>query len=144
MVQAIDPSSSSSGGAASAAASAGALQAQLDQYQHQLSDCVNCDSAKTPEGKQQIAEISSKIGSIRQAIESRQAAASPTTVNKSNQVNAVNGVNANNPVTAVNHASTINSATHSTQAAQNQISVNAVQPPVAANLTVGVNINLYS
>ncbi len=42
------------------------LDAQLTRAQTELSDCVNCDSAKTPAGQKQIAEISSKINAIKQ------------------------------------------------------------------------------
>lgn len=61
--------STSANNAASAAATAASLQAQVDQYQHQLSDCVNCDSSKTAEGKQQIEEISNKIAATKQRIQ---------------------------------------------------------------------------
>jgi hypothetical protein len=55
--------------AVSSASTTASLQAQLAQYQRQLSDCVNCSSANTPEGKEQIQEISSKISAIKQRIE---------------------------------------------------------------------------
>lgn len=45
-----------------------ALQAQLDRCAKQLSDWVNCASGKTPEGKQVIAALQEKIGSIKQQI----------------------------------------------------------------------------
>lgn len=48
--------------------SAASLQAQLQRYQQQLSDCVNCASAKTPKGKQDIQAISARIGQIEQRI----------------------------------------------------------------------------
>jgi hypothetical protein len=44
------------------------LQAQLQRYQHQLSDCVNCSSAKTPQGKSDIQAISAKIGEVQRRI----------------------------------------------------------------------------
>ena len=50
-------------------ASISSLQAQLDQYQKQLADCVNCASAKTSAGKQEIASISAKISSVKQRID---------------------------------------------------------------------------
>ena len=55
----------SSGGAPSAAS----LQAQLQRYQKQLSDCVNCPSSKTPQGKADIQAISARISQVKQSIE---------------------------------------------------------------------------
>ena len=62
--------------AASAAYSSGVaripaagLEAQLVRYQKELADCVNCDSAKTPEGKAQIETISNKISEVRARID---------------------------------------------------------------------------
>ncbi len=64
MVQAI--SSSSSGAAFAGAAPAFAsLQAQLQRYEQQLSDCINCATAKTPEGKADIEAISARIGQLK-------------------------------------------------------------------------------
>lgn len=66
------------------------LRARLDRYQKQLSDCVNCASAKTPKGKADIAAITSKIdetkramtesedqGQARQPVKDAQAGANP-------------------------------------------------------------------
>ena len=50
-------------------ASASGLQAQLARYQKQLSECVNCASAKTPEGKATIESLSAKISDIRERID---------------------------------------------------------------------------
>jgi hypothetical protein len=50
------------------AASSVGLRAKLDRYEKQLSDCVNCASAKTPEGKADIAAISAKIDEVKRAI----------------------------------------------------------------------------
>lgn len=44
------------------------LRARLDRYQKQLSDCVNCASAKTPKGKADIAAISARIDEVKRAI----------------------------------------------------------------------------
>ncbi|MFZ6691272.1 hypothetical protein [Undibacterium sp. SXout20W] len=147
MVQAIDSSTLASTSASSAttsvttdsAASAGELQAQLAQYQRQLSDCVNCSSANTPEGKQQISEISSKISAIKQTIQASQA-------------NALKQVATPKAVNATHHAAdyqaisrdSANQGSNESSPLQNQVSTDAVRPPVAANLTVGVNVNLYS
>ncbi|MBI1890496.1 MAG: hypothetical protein HYS18_07620 [Burkholderiales bacterium] len=51
------------------AATAAALEAQLDLCQRQLSDHVNCTSAKTPEGKKTIEELASRIGLIKSRID---------------------------------------------------------------------------
>jgi hypothetical protein len=40
---------------------AAGLQAQLKRFEHELSDCVNCASSKTPEGKAAIEVIQDKI-----------------------------------------------------------------------------------
>jgi len=50
------------------APSATSLQAQLERFQKQLSDCVNCASAKTPQGKSDIQAISARISQIEQRI----------------------------------------------------------------------------
>jgi hypothetical protein len=52
---------------ASAPASA-ALQATLEQLQHQLSDCVNCATAGTDQGKADIANIKAQIGAVEQSL----------------------------------------------------------------------------
>jgi hypothetical protein len=49
------------------------LEAQIARYEKQLSDCVNCASAKTPEGKKAIAEISNKISATRARVDEMQA-----------------------------------------------------------------------
>jgi hypothetical protein len=45
------------------------LEAQIAQYQRQLSDCVNCDSANTLQGKETIQAISSKISTAKARVE---------------------------------------------------------------------------
>jgi len=58
--------------------SAASLQAQLQRYQQQLSDCVNCASAKTPQGKADIQAISARISEVKQSIaQTDQAPANP-------------------------------------------------------------------
>ena len=42
-----------------------ALQGQLQRYQQQLSDCVNCASADTPQGKADIESISARIVQVK-------------------------------------------------------------------------------
>ena len=38
------------------------LNAQLNRLKQQLADCVNCESAKTPEGKANIQKITLRVG----------------------------------------------------------------------------------
>ncbi len=45
------------------------LEAQITRYQKQLADCVNCDSAKTAQGKENIQELSNKISAAKAKIE---------------------------------------------------------------------------
>ncbi|HTD06393.1 FlxA-like family protein [Undibacterium sp.] len=66
MVQAVG---SDIGNTAGNSAASATLQAQLERYQRELSDCVNCSSAKTSEGKAQIDEISGKISSLKSRME---------------------------------------------------------------------------
>jgi peptidoglycan hydrolase CwlO-like protein len=49
--------------------STGGLDAQLARYKQELSDCVNCASAKTASGKAEIAAIASKISAAEARIE---------------------------------------------------------------------------
>jgi hypothetical protein len=51
---------------------------QLARLQQQLSDCVNCSSAKTTAGKAKIQAISDQIGAIKE----RQQQAQQNTVNQ--------------------------------------------------------------
>ena len=45
--------------------SAASLQAQLQRYEQQLSDCVNCSSAKTARGKSDIEAIAARISQVK-------------------------------------------------------------------------------
>jgi hypothetical protein len=79
---------------------AASLQAQIAVYQRQLSDCVNCSSASTIAGKNDIQTISSKISAAKSQIQQLQEQAPPpsspkATTNANASVNAV----ANSPVT---------------------------------------------
>ena len=42
-----------------------ALRADLARYEKQLSDCVNCSSARTPEGKRNIQDLNARIGDLK-------------------------------------------------------------------------------
>jgi hypothetical protein len=44
------------------------LQSQLQRYQQQLSECVNCATADTPRGKADIAAIGARISDVQQRI----------------------------------------------------------------------------
>lgn len=69
MVQSITALSAAAPATQRGAVSAASLQGQLQRFQQQLSDCVNCSSAKTPEGKADIEAIASKIGQIERRID---------------------------------------------------------------------------
>jgi hypothetical protein len=45
------------------------LEFELAKYQKELSDCVNCDSANTAEGRSKIQEIHTKISAVQARIE---------------------------------------------------------------------------
>jgi len=71
-IAAANGSAASTTGATGSSASpsaAAALQAQLDRYQKELADCVNCSSAKTEAGKQNIQDISGKISDLKARID---------------------------------------------------------------------------
>lgn len=52
----------------SGAPSVASLKAQLERFQKRLSDCVNCTSANTPQGKADIQAISARISQITKQI----------------------------------------------------------------------------
>ncbi|HEY7986539.1 MAG TPA: FlxA-like family protein [Methylophilaceae bacterium] len=82
---------------------AAGIQAQIAIYQRQLSDCVNCSSASTIEGKTEIQDISSKISAAKSQIQQLQDQAPQKTSTPKNNgtTNANASVNAvaNAPVT---------------------------------------------
>lgn len=51
------------------APSVAALEARLARYEKELSECVNCDTADTREGKQAIQELTIRISETRTRIE---------------------------------------------------------------------------
>ncbi len=70
MVQAIGSSATVSAiNPSNAGFALASLQAQLARYQQQLSDCVNCASSKTLEGKEQIQSVSAKIRQVSARID---------------------------------------------------------------------------
>lgn len=65
--------------APSAPAAPADSQAQLQRLQHQLSDNVNCASAKTSQGKATIAAIQEKISALKDQMDGKPTAAAPAT-----------------------------------------------------------------
>lgn len=59
------------------------LDADLAKWQGQLADWVNCVSAKTPEGKAKIDQISAKISSIKTRMKEAEKAREPDAASKS-------------------------------------------------------------
>ena len=51
------------------AAQLAGLEAQIAQYQKQLADCVNCDTATTLTGQSAIEELSAKINVTKERLE---------------------------------------------------------------------------
>jgi hypothetical protein len=51
------------------AKSTGGLEAELAQYRKQLSECVTCATANTPEGRREIQRIENQIRAITTRIE---------------------------------------------------------------------------
>jgi fructose-1,6-bisphosphatase len=60
------------------------LEAQIAKYKKELSSCVNCDSAKTAEGKANIQVISDKINQLTSQV---QEISKSQTVQQSSQFN---------------------------------------------------------
>jgi hypothetical protein len=77
MVSAISSSTSYSSPTDTSISTA-ALEAQIDRYQDELSNCVNCSSAKTLEGKEKIQSISNKISALKARIQEIENAKSNT------------------------------------------------------------------
>lgn len=69
MVAATGALTSAATPAVQGAGGTGGLDAQLARYEKQLSECVNCASAKTPEGKQAIDDWYGKIHDIKAKLE---------------------------------------------------------------------------
>lgn len=61
------------------------LEFELGKYQKELSDCVNCDSANTAEGRSNIQELHNKISSIKARMEKQ----ALTEVNRESRLNQV-------------------------------------------------------
>jgi hypothetical protein len=58
----------------------GALQAKLVQAQAKLSACINCATAKTPQGQAQIEALSIQVATLKaqiQAVQAKQGSSNP-------------------------------------------------------------------
>lgn len=123
MVQAI--ASGASNTVLSKASNSAALEAQLERYQKELSDCVNCPSAKTSEGKAQIADISGKISDLKNRIQKTGEAESGNTIDG-----------------AVGSAASRTDAGKAAPPEQN--TANGGARPGSASLSVGSLLDLYA
>ena len=98
MVSAVN-SSATSVVASTLSSSTTAIQAQLQRDKRKLADCVTCPSSKTPEGKKNIRELSSKVNTeesqlkeastsstANQSADSKSTSLSSNTSNQSNEV----------------------------------------------------------
>lgn len=145
MVQAIsasDTATAASAAGGQAAAAAAALEAQLAQYQQQLSDCVNCDSSKTLEGKQQIQTISSKISAVKKNIEQAKSVSAqdtPVRTRKTQQQTDAAASAQPSPLAAPQLTGAAD-GNH----ANNPLSNQTVNAPKAPNLTVGVRLDTFA
>ena len=127
------------------------LEAQLAQYQRQLSECINCDSAKTLEGKNQIQAISSKIAAIRDSIAQTDQPAgnsSPASVSADGTQTGIavdrhqrasddNGVNTSQTAAVagqINAVTGVNTLTSQSDQSSR---------PKAGSLTLGVHLDIY-
>jgi len=68
MVAAIGSSPATSA-AAQVGATSGGVEAQIARYKKELSDCVNCASAKTPQGQAAIQAASAKVSIAEASLE---------------------------------------------------------------------------
>ena len=57
--------------------STGGLRAELARYEKALSECVNCATARTPEGQQEIQRLGSEIARLKSRIEEAGRSANP-------------------------------------------------------------------
>ncbi|MGZ3236823.1 MAG: hypothetical protein ACXU8A_05540 [Burkholderiaceae bacterium] len=101
------------------------LEAQIVRYQKQLSDCVNCDSANTAQGKENIQEISNKISAAKAKIEE---------------------INVSRPVSQTlrtdNQVNTVAKQDQVTAPVVNQASAASNEPQRSTTATVGTLINV--
>lgn len=117
MVNSIGSSTFSSP-ASSGSLTAG-LTAQLGRYQKELSECVNCSSAKTSEGKVKIADLVGKISDLKTRIDNVSSTKASTLETRASAIKIEVASSLPNTTTAAQAPST-NSAT---DAIENRINV---------------------
>lgn len=69
-----------------------ALRADLTRYEKQLSDCVNCSSAKTPEGKRNIQDLGTRISALKAQLNVAPQASGGSAVEKASSAPASRGI----------------------------------------------------
>lgn len=84
-------------GAISPGAAAAGLEGQLARYRKQLSECVNCASSKTAEGKAEIEAISARISEIRTRIDKIAGTQTGNQLERPEEANAATATGANTP-----------------------------------------------
>ncbi len=104
MINAIGSSSPSPSPDKTSLASAAALAAELARYQRQLSDCINCSSANTPESRAKAQALSDKIAATKTQIDKATTPDTSNAVAQNNQSNQsatnLNSNHASNSVSA--------------------------------------------
>ena len=83
-------SSTAASVATTTGSSTAGLEAQLVRDKRELSACVNCATANTPEGKAAIAVVSAKIGAVEARIEAVKSASQPSAANAATDSTAAN------------------------------------------------------
>src|SRR5689334_11506847 len=73
------------------AAARPALRAQLSRYEKERSECINCPSAKTLEGKQNIQKLDAAIDSLKGQLDGVRQASSAGTQAGAQEVTASQG-----------------------------------------------------
>jgi hypothetical protein len=86
-----------------AASPTAGLEAQIARYQKQLSDCVNCDSANTLQGKENIQQLSNKISAAKARIDEINLSSPVDQARRTG--NSINAVNQDSKVATVNRTS---------------------------------------
>ena len=128
MVSAIG-SSLTSGTPYTTGTSTAAIEAKIARYQKELSDCVNCASAQTTEGKAKIEAITSKISTAEARIEQI------TTNKQASQPAASSTTVSNNPATNIKAVA---------QAAQNKSSDEPALALYSSETTTGSRVDIFA
>lgn len=111
---------------AGAKPSVAGLEAQLERYRKELSNCVNCSSSKTPEGKEKIQSISGKISTLQSRIEEitrTKAATESTELNPGTPTTQIASQGASSSGTLYNSAATISESSSVTSSIGNRLDV---------------------